>query len=198
MRNIKPAMVDEIKKRLKNNGMAQELMAAKKDPRGLFLLANQSMVGIREEGRNNGGKLVSLISQTIGGHSFEAWCMGAQQTALAFAEEMTGFESPVFAGEHCLTVLKKTPKIYHVKSFPLAGAIVIWQHGKTTNGHTGCLESTDGKTMITYEGNTTSGLNAKGEVEREGGGFYRCQRGFKGNGSMKVVGMLIPFEKIKA
>lgn len=200
-RQMEQALWDFYMDRLKKNGLFIEAMA-KKDARRIYLLANQAAVGVREVGGNNNGPLVELMQQTIGSAGREAWCMADQQSCLEFAEEATGIVSPIHASEHCQTVLVNTPKLYHVKTFPLAGAMIIWQHWKagkpSQDGHTGCLESTDGKTMYTYEGNTEAGLNNKGEVERDGGGHYHVKRGFTGNGNMKVRGFLIPFPKVAA
>ncbi len=50
-----------------------------------------------------------------------------------------------------------------------------------------------GKTFISVEGNTESGLNAKGEVERDGGGVYMVERSSVGTKSFKVYGFIKPF-----
>lgn len=185
-------MVRYLDAKLYGNGLFDHALK-EKDARTIFRLAMQSCVGIRELGGNNRGPMVELIQKTVGDANLEAWCMSAVQTCLAYAELKSGKRSPIEASEHCLTVWSKTPKEQRVKTFPLAGAIVIWRHGDTSSGHTGCLESTDGEVMFTYEGNTESGLSSSGKVEREGGGFYYCKRNFKGNGDMRVVGFLKPF-----
>lgn len=192
MRQIDRKLVLFFEAKLKNNSMYAEALK-NKDARLLYMLANQACVGVREVGGNNKGAMVELLQETLGSAESEAWCMSAQQSCLAFAEVKTGIKSPIFDSEHCMTVWNKTPKAQRVKLFPLAGAMIIWVHGKGPAGHTGCLESTDGKTMFTYEGNTNAGLDAKGSVAREGGGFYRNARSFTGSGSMKVVGFLKPF-----
>lgn len=192
MRKIEKKMIEFLDWKLMSNGLAQHAIATK-DARTLYRLAMQACVGIREKSGNNDGPMVELMQETIGGHSNEAWCMSAQQTGIAYAEFKTGIISPIYASEHCLTVWKNTPEEQRVKRFPLAGAIIIWQHGVSSSGHAGCLESTDGDIMFSYEGNTTQGLDENGDVEREGGGFYYCKRGFAGNGEMKVVGFLKPF-----
>lgn len=191
-RSIQAKLYFFIDEKLKSNGLAQHAIEAK-DARTLFRLSMQSLIGVREIGGNNQGEMVELIQSTIGGAGKEPWCMAAVQSCIAYAEEKTKLVSPIIASEHCLTVWNDSPKEQRVKSFPLGGAIVIWRHGTTSNGHTGCLESTDGIIMHTYEGNTESGLDESGKIEREGGGFYYCKRGFRGDGSMKVVGFLKPF-----
>lgn len=193
-RQIEPKMVEFLDQKLANNGLAQHAIA-EKDARQLFILAAQACVGIREVGGNNSGPMVELIQETIGGHSKESWCMAFMQTCIAYAELKTGMVSLVAAGEHCLTVWALTPKSERVKIFPLPGAIVIWQHGKSQDGHTGCFLEADDKrkNMRMVEGNTESGLNPKGDVERDGGGVYLTSRNVIKNGSMKVVGFLKPF-----
>jgi hypothetical protein len=192
MRKIESKMIDWLDLKLKGNGSFHDAVL-KKDARTVFRLACEACVGIREQGGNNRGPMVKLLQETIGEAQGEAWCMSAMQTCLAYAEVKCGVTSPVFASEHCMTVWNKTPKAQRVKLIPLAGAIIIWQHGKGPAGHTGCLITTDGIKMSTVEGNTEHGLDSKGKVEREGGGMYANVRNFKGNGSMKVVGFLRPF-----
>ena len=172
MRQIEKKMVEFIDKKLAGNGAAQAAIKAK-DARALFVYAAEACVGIREQGGNNKGPMVELIQETLGGADREAWCMAFQQTCLAYAETKTGVMSPVFASEHCLTVWKKTPTAQRVKKFPARGAIVIWQHGTSSAGHTGAfLEALDDGGMRVVEGNAESGLAADGSVERNGGGVY--------------------------
>jgi hypothetical protein len=192
MRNIKPAMIAFLDKKLNENGAAIE--ACKRgDARTLMLQAAMACEGIREEGGNNRGPLVQLIQSTIGSANREAWCMSFVQTMIAYAEVKTGVKSPLVASEHCMTTWNKSPKSSRVKIAPLPGAVIIWQHGKGPAGHTGLVIGADEKIMWTIEGNTEAGLNAKGEVEREGGGCYRNKRNLSGNGKMRVVGFIKPF-----
>ena len=164
------------------------------DARACFLFAMRAMVGIREQGGNNRGRLVELIQETLGKAEGEPWCMSAVQTALAWAELRTGKKSPIVASEHCMTVWNETPKEQRVKNIPAPGAIIIWRHGAGPSGHTGVTTSTvvDGK-FTAIEGNTESGLTAAGHIEREGGGCYETRRNTIGAGSMKVIGFLRPF-----
>lgn len=163
------------------------------DARACFLFAMRAMVGIREQGGNNRGRLVELIQETLGKAEGEPWCMSAVQTALAWAELRTGKKSPIFASEHCMTVWNETPKEQRVKSIPAPGAIIIWRHGAGPSGHTGVTASAvAGGQFTAIEGNTESGLTAAGIV-REGGGCYETRRNTFGVGSMKVVGFLKPF-----
>lgn len=192
MRQIEKKMVDFLDKKLAGNGLAQQAIE-KKDARTLFRLAAEACVGIREQGGNNKGPMVVLIQETIGSANKEAWCMSFMQTCVAYAELKTGVKSPLAASEHCLTVWAKTPKAQRVKISPLPGAIAIWQHGSSQNGHTGVVTGADEKNFTAVEGNTESGLNSKGDVERDGGGVYATKRNRVKNGSMKVVGFLKPF-----
>ncbi len=192
MRHIEKALFDFIDNKLKENGMAQEAIK-NKDARLLFIEAAKSCVGIREEGGNNKGPLVELIQKTIGDANREAWCMAFQQSMLAYVETKIGIYSRLFASEHCLTVWAKSSEDCRVKYFPLPGAIVIWRHGQTTNGHTGVYLEHDGDQMLCIEGNTERGLNKDGSIERNGGGIYLTKRSMKKNGDLKVIGYLKPF-----
>jgi hypothetical protein len=192
-RNIEQRMIAFIDAKLAGNGLAQHAIEVK-DARLLLVQAAQACVGIREVGGNNKGPLVELIQETIGGHGQEAWCMAFVQTIIAYVEVKLGITSRLPAGEHCLTVLKESPEELRVKYFPLAGAIPIWQHGSSINGHTGFfLESLHDGLMSAVEGNTESGLTADGKVERDGGGVYMTKRSMKANGNMKIVAFLKPF-----
>lgn len=191
-RKIEPALVLLIDKKLKNNVAAQAAIK-QRNPRNLFIQVMKAFVGIREKGGNNTGYEVKLLQETIGEAVGEPWCMSTVQSALAYCEIKIGIISPVAAGEHCLTVWNTTPKSLRVKTVPGPGAIIIWQHGTSTNGHTGMVVSYKGSTMRCIEGNTEKGLRPDGSIQREGGGVYETERNTKANGEMKVVGFLKPF-----
>ncbi len=184
-------MVSFLDEKLSGNGLAVQAIA-KKDARTLMRLAAQACVGIREEGGNNTGPMVTLIQETVGGPDHVAWCMSLVQTCIAYAELKTGLKSPIFASEHCLTVWNETPIAQRVRLLPLAGAIVIWRHGTSSSGHTGIVDSCDQERFYAFEGNTSSGL-VGGEVERSGDGVYFTNREIHGSGDMRVLGFLRPF-----
>jgi hypothetical protein len=204
MRKIEPALVKLIDARLAKNGLAQELLGKRGDlkaARALVLPVAHCLVGIRERGRNKGPE-VELLQDTIGGISAEAWCMSYVQSVLAYIEVKLGVKSPIYPSESCMNTLSKTPKSAHVKRLPAPGAIVIWQHGTSWQGHTGFFDHGLGftqaggkpgyKSMMVVEGNTGKGV-AGGKVVREGDGVYYNERGYTGTGNMKVRGFLIPF-----
>lgn len=170
-------------------------MIAQHHARALMLPVGYTFIGIREQGGNNHGKLVELIQSTIGGADGESWCMSAVQSVIAIVEKLTERKSPIIASEHCLTVWRESPLECRVAKIPLPGALCIWQHGKSENGHMGIVESYDSENgrMYLLEGNTESGLNSKGEIIRDGGGFYRTNRSIVRTGDMHVVGFLKPF-----
>jgi hypothetical protein len=196
MRKIEQKMIDFIDAKLLTNGAAQKAIA-EKNARKLMIYAAEACVGIREATGNNDGPMVELIQETIGGHSNESWCMSFVQTCIAYAEVKTGVMSPIAAGEHCLTVWRDTPKIKRVQRFPAPGAIIIWQHYedgvRTENGHTGFMTEWKGSMFESVEGNTTHGKKKDGSIVREGGGVYQNDRSASADGTMKVVGHLIPF-----
>jgi hypothetical protein len=191
-RQIEPKMVAFLDEKLKSNGLAQHAIEAK-DARLLATEAAKVCVGIREKTGNNDGPMVELIQETIGGHDHEAWCQSFVQTCIAYAELKTGIKSPLVAGEHCLSVWEDTPHAQRVKMNPLPGALCIWRHGNSSNGHTGIVLGADEETMHLVEGNTTAGQTPEGKVVREGGGVYYTVRSRKGSGDMHVVGFLRPF-----
>lgn len=193
MRHIQQKMIDYLDEKLRTNGLAHDAIL-RGDARTLFLQACCACVGIREATGNNDGPMVELLQKTIGSASQEAWCMSFMQTCIAYAEVKAGAKSPLVASEHCLTVWSETPVEQRVKIYPLPGAVVIWRHGNTSNGHTGCVLGTDGNTFQGVEGNTNAGSDdPSGAVVREGGGVYFTHRSLGGAGEMKVVGFLKPF-----
>ena len=194
MREIKSELIDFIDQKLSHIGAAQEAIK-NKNSRKVFVFAAEALLGIREATGNNDGKMVELIQETIGGHGHEPWCMSYVQSCLAYAEVKTETQSPIIASEHCWTVWKDTPIIQRVRLKPKRGAIIIWNYPPGVNGHTGIVdeyENVKGK-MLTYEGNTTSGINPDGTIEREGGGTYMAERSIRGSVKMKLLGFLKPF-----
>jgi hypothetical protein len=190
-RKIEPKMVEYLDFKLKENGLAQHAIASR-DFRSLLIQAACACVGIREVGGNNQGPMVELIQETIGGHSGEAWCLAFVETIIAYCELKLGVVSRLPATEHCLTAWQTSHPDLHVKYGPLPGAIIIWRHGSSSNGHTGIfLEHKDG-IMKCVEGNTESGLSPQGKVERDGGGIYLTNRSMKGTGSLKILGFIKP------
>lgn len=192
MRHIEPKLVEFLDEKLAQNGLAQQALA-NKDARTLFRLAAEACVGIREQGGNNKGPLVELMQKTVDGKAqAEAWCMAFVQSMLAYAELKTGVKSPIPASEHCQTVFLRSEVASRVKISPLPGAIVVWQHGASSNGHTGIVLGCDDKVFHAVEGNTEAGM-LNGHVERDGGGVYYTVRDRMRSGDMKVMGFLKPF-----
>jgi hypothetical protein len=192
VRKIEAELVSYIDSKLIHNGSAVEAIA-KKDARAIFGYAAEALVGIREATNSNDGPMVKLLQETVGSANGEAWCMSFVMSCLAYAELRSERQSRLPATEHCLTLWQSSPLSLRVHYRPLKGAIAIWQHGETTNGHTGVFIEARGLEFTAVEGNTSSGLKADGSIEREGGGSYRTSRNFKGNGSMKLRGFLKPF-----
>lgn len=192
MRHIQPAMVTWLDAKLLGNGLAAHALETK-DARLLATEAAKSCVGIREASGNNDGPMVELIQKTIGRAENESWCMSFVQTCLAYADLKCGTKTPVFESEHCMTTWNNTPHEQRVKVSPLPGAIVIWRHGSSDSGHTGFVLGCDADTMHCVEGNTTGGIDAGGEIIRDGGGCYYTVRSRYGTGDMRVVGFLKPY-----
>lgn len=200
MRKIQIELSQLIDTKLLMNGLAQEHIK-NKNPRGLVIEAAKSCVGQREATGKNDGKFVSLVQKTVDNlASGEAWCMAFVQTMIAYAELKTGIKSPLLATEHCLTLWGDTKAKYPdqlVKISPLSGAIVIWQHGNTANGHTGFVLDCDETQFSAIEGNASGYLVpvnlVDSKVNREGNGVFYTRRSRDGNGDMKILGFIKPF-----
>jgi hypothetical protein len=202
MRKLPAKLEAYIDDKLKGNGLAQHAIKTK-NARQVAIEAAKSLVSIKEKTNKNDGEMVELIQSVSGGKRGHAWCMYLIMAAIAYAEKKTGVKSPIPSSGHCMTVWNRTPAEFRVKTLPLPGAIAIWRHGNTSSGHTGMVMGADGKVMNLVEGNTTSG-KAGGTVVREGHGCYFTERSMQGfpniktTGSMKLVGFLVPFPKVKA
>lgn len=195
MRKIQPALVAYFDQKLSQNGLAQEAIK-KKDARTLMVEAAKVCVGIKEKTGNNDGELVELFQKTSGGGKGHAWCMYFVQSCIAYAEVKTGKKCSLPSGGHCLTIWNNTPKALKVKTHPLPGAIPIWRHGKTTNGHTEILTGADEKDMKCVGGNT-SGADNSGKITREGNGVFFTTRSMQNfpkikPAKMALQGFLIP------
>lgn len=193
MRKLQDDLYKYIRNRVAFLGAYKEAVDSK-DARSLVIIAAQALVGVHEVGGNNRGPIVELIQKTVDGVAGgEAWCMAMAQSCIAFAEVTTGIKSPIVSSEGCLYTFNKTPIEQRVRKIPLPGAIVIWQHGNTAQGHTGIVTASDGEIVETVEGNTDSGIGDNGSIVRDGGGVYRNRRPFLGVGNMHLVGFLKPF-----
>ena len=126
-------------------------------------------------------------------------CMAFVQSMIAYAEAKTGVRSPLMATEHCLTLWNGTPIEQKVRISPLAGAIAIWRHGATTNGHTGIVLDCDESVFFAVEGNGSGSFTplldsgAQAVIEREGNAVVYTKRSRTTNGEMKLLGFIKPF-----
>jgi uncharacterized protein (TIGR02594 family) len=151
----------------------------------------QKFIGVREKGGPNRGKEVEMFQKAVDGKAEgEPWCMAFVQFCVEQVEAATGFDSQLFRTEHCLTTWLKTPVGLRTMK-PEPGCIVLWQHGRTSNGHTGIVTKvlSDKAAIRTVEGNTGSGS----AVVREGDGVYERERSMNGSGDMHILGYIKPF-----
>lgn len=74
-------------------------------------------------------------------------------------------------------------------SVPRPGAIVVWKNGYGPAGHIGVVESVDGNTMTTIEGNTN--LNGSREGDRVARKLRTVNRDFTKSG-LNVYGYIYP------
>lgn len=214
MRKIKPALVNLIDGKLRDNGAARQALIDK-DARSLLVYAAEACVGEHEEGGDNHGTFVELCQKTVDNAAVgESWCMAFVESMIAYVETKLGVTSPIFSAENCLSVWEKSPDEQLVQRFPLRGAIVIWRHKKSSSkvanpsgtgkrefkysgkGHTGFVLEFDydetEKKMTTIEGNTNERGSSNGD------GVYKKTRDKHkegGSSDLEVVGFLIPFKK---
>jgi uncharacterized protein (TIGR02594 family) len=147
-------------------------------------------IGVHEQGGNNNGPEVAKFQKAVDGKAgSEAWCMAFVQFCIKEVEESLGIKSLIKRSEHCLTTYNESPDSIKVK-VPEAGCIVIWQHGTTSNGHTGFVTgiNPEGK-LLTIEGNT----DAQDGMNRDGNGVFARVRNNGPEGDMKIKGFIKVF-----
>lgn len=147
---------------------------------------------VKEVPRNsNSGPLVSAIQDTVGGREAWPWCASFVQTAVAFAERLSGKTSPLFASEHVWTMHAKSKLCWTAR--PITGSIFCLNYPPGQSGHTGILRDITPDGYRTEEGNTATGLDARGLPAREGGGAYHCLRTWRFGSKLKLLGWLKAF-----
>jgi hypothetical protein len=192
-------MTESLKIENKVDGFVTTLTDPSTFKKRALLFESGRWVGVTEKGGDNRGQLVEMFQKAYDNLAQgEPWCMAFVQFCVknveaaylaAFGKQDTPLK--LFPTEHCLTCWARSPVECRL-SLPVVGAIVIWQHGTSQNGHTGVVTAVDGNGgFSTIEGNTGAGIG----VVREGDGVYRRERSMGGAGDMKVVGFLLPWGK---
>ena len=153
-----------------------------------------------ESGGNNRGQVVEAFQKAVDGRAHgEPWCMSFVQyvtrqvdvLADVIMQTTSHKRSKIYSTEHCMTCWNKSPKECRIDQ-PVPGAVVIWQKGTSSSGHTGIVVSIDKDDhdyMWTIEGNT----GPSERVEREGDGVYLKKRHIRQTGNMRVRGFLRPW-----
>lgn len=192
MRRLQPAMIAYLDDKLKDNFDAKYSIKAGL-PRMLMVEAARACVAIRELTNRNDGPLIELIQKTVDGRAIrEPYCMAGVQTIVAYAELKTGIKSKLFPSEHVMTVYRKASHDMFVKFNPLPGAIAMWNHQGSDQGHTGIVVESYDNFFKSIEFNTTKG-EAGGKIVREGGGVYELTRPRANVESMILKGFIKPF-----
>ncbi len=137
-----------------------------------------SQLGVEEaKGTPNWGKQVEQYLLSIGLKQAASWCM-----AFVFwcAREAYGSSNKMVKTGGVLRQWQKVESKYKFVKDPQPGDIFIMDYGKGL-GHTGFVESVEGNTLHTIEGNTND------EGSREGYEVCRRTRTFPGS---KIVGFI--------
>ena len=179
MRHINQDLQDYFMEHITKTGVLVDDLSFEE----LVLAAYQSLIGVKEEGTNQ-GKIVEDIQSTVGRPEKQAYCEDTGQSCIAFAEVIKGVKSPLIATESCMELWDASHQ-YIIQ--PRRGALIVWNHVGTYKGHFGIVkEVLDANTVITMEGNTS----ADSKVDGEGDGFFEKHRSITGTGNMKVMGFL--------
>lgn len=165
--------------------------------KSLLILEARRWIGTTEIGGPNKGQLVELWQKSVDNKSqSESWCMAFVQYHVAWVDkvfhELTGEASftKMYKSEHCLTVWNKTPKELR-SPVPKPGSIAVWRKKGTISGHTGIVSAIvpSYRKFLCIEGNTGPGDG----IVREGDGVFEKSRTMDGEGSMELLGFLLPW-----
>lgn len=144
--------------------------------------------GIKEVGKDNCGPEVEMFQSVVSKPLGQSWCLSFIQACIAYAEKAFNVASPLASTELVANLYDTAPiELKGGKAFP--GAIAIWRHEDTGEGHCGIVLGLVQTGFYTIEGNTSDGTG----IEREGDGVYVRYRPYGGQGKMKEVGFLRPF-----
>lgn len=147
---------------------------------------------LHESGGNNRGPYIDVWLKAIGVPLGSSWCMAFVQAMIKEVEKESGVKSRIHRSAGCLDVWNNSPKDMRDAN-PQPGDIIIWRHGQTYQGHTGIvIKRIDTHSVQTIEGNTGP-VNT--HVDPNGDGVYVKTRLLAGQGDMKVMGFIRPFDK---
>lgn len=130
-------------------------------------------VGTKEVG-NNGGYWVTKFLKSVGLRPGNAWC-GA---FVSYCLDSAGIKTMrVRSGlaRHFITknkTIKATKVLQSNMKIPM-GSVVVWRRGTTMFGHVGFVDSWQGRSGTTIEGNTSSGRSGS---QWNGGGVWSRKR----------------------
>lgn len=195
-RIIGDKLFNEFDTRLLGVNQAQNYIS-QKNPRGLLIEAARAMINLEEEGDNRGAE-INLMHNVGGSSPGDAWCMSFVQSCLAYVEKKLGLVSPVVRTAQCTAVWFQTDAGQRTKTYPLGGAIAVWQSIQDRNkGHTGIVIDCDGNTMHTIEGNAAPATHLHDGIEREGDSVFMFHRPWDvfnaDKRGLKLLGALKPF-----
>lgn len=132
----------------------------------------QDEIGIQELTGNNDGVRVEQYLRHVGLPKGYPWCAAA----MSFILDLCGVDNP--RSPYCPDWFKEKYLVYKRNSekddFDVSkpgDMIGIWFSSKSRIAHIGMIESTEGATVTTLEGNTTDF-----DYSRDGQGFYRKYR----------------------
>lgn len=136
-------------------------------PAHVVIAANY--VGITETAHNTGPEIDRFLA-SVGLPAGNPWCAAF----VSYTLEQADVESPSvrsglashFIKENSIDARKFNRGVYK----PEPGDLLVWRRGNTIFGHLGIVESHEGKTLFTIEGNTSpgaTGANGSGVFRRD-------------------------------
>jgi hypothetical protein len=133
----------------------------------------RGFIGVKEDWGTNRGYWVNRFLLTAKSKPGNQWCAAF----VAFCLDSAGVKSLKVRSALARSYvrpnsIKATEVLTRGLEIP-PGSIVVWRRGNTIFGHVGFVEKWNGKSGVTIEGNTSSGLRGS---QNDGDGVYRRTR----------------------
>lgn len=153
------------------------------------LLIAKSLIGTKEVG-NNGGYWVERFQKVTKSPKGAQWCA----SFVNFCLDSAGVKGLPFTGSglaRTFATRNKTIKAKDVIAQNMTlppGTIIVWRRGTTPFGHAGIVDTWQGKSGTTVEGNTSSGLKGS---QHNGDGVWGRKRTINPTSYFRITDFIV-------
>lgn len=124
------------------------------------------LMGMREDGGANRGKVIDMIEAQFGMKG-QSYCMMEQQTGRLCVERFLGISSPLKYTASCMDLRQSAMDQSLYSALPVQYGWMLFQDGNTAHGHVGFTKEIYGnEAVMNLEGNTAGGtaVVANGDI----------------------------------